>query len=280
MSRLLVIPLLFASLVSGGCLYTAKRGEQLEAELRKQRELLAQLDAQINQQRETLEAENREATDKIAELREVIREATEIVTRNSADVGADVEVIKARLATIDGLLAELEHGLETQAASSNERHAQLEAQLRSYAIRAGVEIELTDAEVPAGADPHFTEAERAYDAAEYGLARALFRAFIVRYPRDARLEEARYLLGDAYLRDGKPQNALGAFQEIVRNHRGGKRMADTLWGMAEAFAQLGSCADAKAALEALVAGHPSSTHVADAKAELKNISQGKGRCQR
>jgi TolA-binding protein len=275
----LFLTLLLAAL-AGGCLYTQSRGEQLEAELRRQREMIAALDTQINQQRESLEVENREAAAKVGELREVIREATEIVTRNSADVGADVEVLKARLAQVEGLVEELKHHLETANATAAERNAQLEVQIRNVAIRAGVEIDLSDAEVPRGADAHFTEAKRAYDATELGMARALLRAFIVRYPRDGRIEEVRYLLADAYLRDGRPQNALGAFQEIVRHHRNGKRMADTLAGMAEAFSQLGSCPDARAALEALVAGHPQSPQVPAAKAELKQIGLGKGRCQR
>jgi TolA-binding protein len=278
MNRLL--PLLLVLVFGSGCLYTQARGERVESELRQQRELITALDAQINLQRESLETENREATAKIGELREVIREATEIVTRNSADVGADVEILKARLAQVEGLLEELKHHVETAGATSAERDAQLEAQIRNVAIRAGVEVDLSDAEVPQGADAHFTEAKRAYDASELGMARALLRAFIVRYPRDSRLEEVRYLLGDAYLRDGRPQNALGAFQDIVRHHRNGKRMADTLAAMAEAFSQLGSCVDARAALEALVAGHPRSPHVAAAKAEIKAIGQGKGRCQR
>jgi TolA-binding protein len=271
---------LMVSVLFCGCLYTQARGEQLEAELRRQREMLAALDTQINQQRELLEAENREAAARVGELREVIREATEIVTRNSADVGADVEILKGRLAQVDGLLEELKHLLETASATAAERNAQLESQIRNVAIRAGVEIDLSDAEVPRGADAHFTEAKRAYDATELGMARALLRAFIVRYPRDARIEEVRYLLADAYLRDGRPQNALGAFQDVVRLHRNGKRIADTLAGMAEAFSQLGSCPDARAALEALVAGHPQSPHVPAAKAELKQIGLGKGRCQR
>jgi TolA-binding protein len=275
-----VLPSLLIATFASGCLYTQARGEAVEAELRKQRETITTLDAQINQQRETLEAENREAAAKVGELREVIREATEIVTRNSADVGADVEILKARLAQVEGLLEELKHQLETSTAASAETRAQLEAQIRNVAIRAGVEIELSDAEVPQGADAHFTEAKRTYDAGDLGFARALLRAFITRYPRDVRLEDVRFLLADAYLRDGRPQNALGAFQDIVRHHRSGKRMADTLAGMAQAFSELGSCPDAKAALEALVAGHPRSPHVPAAKAELKAIGQGKGRCQR
>lgn len=278
MSRI-ALPLLLAAFASG-CLYTRARGERMETELRNQRESISALDAQINEQREALESENREASEKVAELREVIREATEIVTRNSADVGADVEVLKGKLAQIEGRLAELQHELETSTTASTEKQAELEAKLRDVAIRAGVEIELNDAEVPEGADAHFTEAKRAYDGGERGLARALLRAFIVRYPRDSRLEEVRYLLGRAFLEDGRPRNALGAFQDIVRHHRNGKRMADTLAGMAEAFSELGSCPDAKAALEALVAGHPRSDQVPAAKAELKAISQGKGRCHR
>ena len=278
MHRLFLFPLLLT--FASGCLYTQARGEAVETELRKQRETIAALDAQINAQREDLEAENREAASKVGELREVIREATEIVTRNSADVGADVEILKARLAQAEGTLEELRHHLETASERAASKDAQLEAEIRSVAIRAGVDIELSDAEVPVDANAHFVEAKRAYDAAELGLARALLRAFITRHPRDARLEEARFLLADAFLRDGRPQNALGAFQEIVRHHRGGKRMPDTLAGMAQAFAEIGSCPDAKAALEALVSGHPRSTHVPAAKAEIKAIGQGKGRCHR
>lgn len=269
-----------AVLLFSGCLYTQARGELVEAELRKHQERIRELETQVMHQREELAAENRSASEKVAELREVIQEATDIVTRNSADVGADVEALKARLASVDGLLEELRHHLETHQVTSKERMDALEASLRQFAIRAGVAIELADHELPPDPKAHLDEAVRASEAGEHGMAQALLRAFLVRYPADARLEEARYLLGESYLKSDKPQQALGAFQEIIRHHRDGARMADTLFLMAEAFSVLGSCNDAKAALEALVRTHSRSPHVAAANAELKAIGQGKGRCQR
>jgi len=267
-------------LVLSGCLYTQARGELVEAELRKHQERIRELEVQVVNQREELAAENRSASDKIAELRDVIREATEIVTRNSADVGADVEALKTRLAAVDGVLDELRHHLETHEQASKERMDALEASLRQFAIRAGVAIELSESELPADPASHLDAAKRASESGEHGMAQALYRAFIVRYPEDQRIEEARYLLGESYLKSEKPQQALGAFQEIIRHHRSGKRMPDTLFLMAEAFSQLGSCTDAKAALDALVRNHPRSPHVNAANTELRAISQGKGRCQR
>lgn len=269
-----------AILALSGCLYTQARGELVEAELRRHQERIRGLETQLTLQSEELASENRSAAEKVAELREVIREATDIVTRNSADVGADVEALTARLASMDGLLEELKHHLETHQSASKERMDALEASLRQFAIRAGVAIELADHEIPPDAESHLAEAKRASASGEHGMAQALLRAFLVRYPADARLEEARYLLGESYLKSDKPQQALGAFQEIIRHHRDGAKMADTLYLMADAFSQLGSCADAKAALEALVRSHADSPHISAANAELRAISQDKGRCQR
>lgn len=269
-----------ALLLFSGCLYTQARGELVEAELRKHQERIRELETQVAHQREELVAENRTASEKVAELREVIQEATEIVTRNSADVGADVEVLKSQLVTFEGILAELKHQLETAEAQAKQRIDSLEVRLRQFAIRAGLAVELEEHELPPDPAAHLEAAKKASEAEEHGMAQALHRAFLVRYPSDSRLEEVRYLLGESYLASGKPQQALGAFQDILRHHRSGTKMAETLYLMGEAFSQLGSCTDAKAALEALVRNHPRSSHVAAANAELRAISQGSGRCQR
>ena len=61
---------------------------------------------------ETFRADVENAHSKVAEIEDVLARATELLTRNSADTGALVEALAARIAAQDGLIDELRHELE------------------------------------------------------------------------------------------------------------------------------------------------------------------------
>src|SRR5690348_16258786 len=74
---------LLVALALSGCL-TTSAGDEIRSTARAQEERIASLEQGSVQNREELDA-------KVRELEDVIERATQVVTRNSADAGAQVE---------------------------------------------------------------------------------------------------------------------------------------------------------------------------------------------
>jgi TolA-binding protein len=126
-----------------------------------------------------------------------VRHASEVTVQTSADTGAQVEALAQQIAMQEGTIAELQHELQRMQEELTEQQTDYEGRMKKLARRAGVDMPLDDAEVPAGADENFHAAQTAYEAREYSTARALFRAFIQRHHEDARADDAQYVVGQS-----------------------------------------------------------------------------------
>src|SRR4051812_10854144 len=94
------------AVIASGCLMTSADRTKLETENKARDQRLERLEAQSQKTRDEVDA-------KLAELQKVIDQATQVLTRGSADVGAQVEQLRAQLATIEGLTAELKYKVDS-----------------------------------------------------------------------------------------------------------------------------------------------------------------------
>ena len=97
---------------------------------------------------------------------------------------------------------------------------------------------------------------------DYPQARKLLTRYLEKHPSGQRAAEARYLLGLGYMKEGKPATALGAYRVILLEHTTSNLVIPTLFDMALAFRELGSCDDALAALNALLQRSPENVPMA------------------
>jgi TolA-binding protein len=236
-----------------------------------------QADIQANEKRiEELEA-NLEAKRK--ELEEALEEASRILRRNSADQGLQIEEIIDRLADMEGEIAELRmksSGLSQEQIAKNE---ELQRQLAEVARAAGMDVPIESSEIPDGKREHYDAALKAYRINDHSYARALLRAYIERYPKDSKADDAQYMVGSSYLQQRQPAAALGEFRKVISTYRDGDAIDDTLYDMARAFLQVKSCNDAEAALKALLRNHKRSPLVPKAKKKLREVrAMGPAEC--
>jgi len=96
---------------------------------------------------------------------------------------------------------------------------------------------------------------------------------VERYPKDAHADNAQYMIGSSYLKQGQAAAALGEFQKIVSTYRNGDAIDETLYDMAQAFLEVRSCNDAGTALKALLKNHKKSPLVPKAKKELRKVRE-------
>jgi len=254
--------LVAASAGLSACWTSAADGEALRRRVR-------ELEQGQESQREELQAEISNAQTKVAELEEVLDRATKVVTRASADTGAQVEQLQEQLMAVEGQLAELRNELQQR---SEERDA-LQQRLDQIARRVGIDMAVDESEIPAGADEHWAAAEQAFQGEEFSRARALYRAFIERHGADERVDNALYRIGASYLAEERPATALGELRRVVSDHPEGDVADDALLGMARAFFALHSCSDARTTANAMIRAHRRSPLLDDARALLREIQR-------
>ena len=267
----LALTLVTASAGLSAC-WSAADGESLQRRVR-------ELEQGQQTQREELSNEVATAQTKVAQLEDVLDRATKLVTRNSADTGAQVEELQQQVMALEGQLAELRNELQRRQSQDEEQRAALQAQLQKISRAAGVDMAIDESEIPADLEAHWTAAERAFTQHEYSRARALYRAFIERHREDARVDDAQYRIGASYLEENRPATALGELQRVIQEHRDGDAADDALLGMGRAFYALHACTDARTTLQALQRAHPRSPLLNDARTLLREIQRApRGYC--
>lgn len=233
-----------------------------------------QSDIAANQQR--LDSLERDLEAKRKELEEALAEASRVLRRNSADQGLQIEQIQRRLDTIEGEIAELRNESTGSSQAQMQRSLELERQLSEVARAAGMDVPLESSEVPQSKSAHWDALSKAYRINKLSYARALARVYVERYAKDDRADDAQYIIGSTYLKQGQPAAALGEFQKVLSAYRKGDAIDETLYEMGQAFLKVRSCNDAATALKALLKNHKQSPLAAEAKQELRKI-RGLGR---
>ena len=225
------------------------------------------------QQREDLRSEIENAQTKVTELEDVLDRATKVVTRASADTGAQVEQLQQQVMALEGQLAELRNEVQRQQAQLSEQQQENERQLKKLARHVGLDQSVDESEIPASADEHWAAAQQASEQNQHSRARTLYRLFAQRHASDERIDDAQYQIGMSYLREGRPATALGELRAVIADHPRGDVADDALLAMGQAFYDLHACTDARSALEALIRTHPRSELIREARQKLREVQR-------
>ena len=263
-----VLLLAVSSFALTGCFLWTTRGEGNDLE-----ERAAGLDERVA----TLEqaAENQRQ-----EIKARLGKATQVATRNSADLGLEVQRLQEEIGRLEGQNAELRNQISQQQTEIQEERAETQRRLQLLSQKVGLDVELEPSDIPRDREEHYATAYRAFRANEHSRARALFRAYVERYPQDAEVDNATYWIGKTYLAQDRPATALGEFRQVLSEHSEGDAVDETLLDMAEAFYRLNACDDARDALEALVRSQSRSNLVPQARRKLQQIRRApRGYCR-
>ena len=196
-----------------------------------------------------------------------------MLTRGSADVGAQVEQMREQVATPRGRARRAAPQARSCSSSSSWRSApQLDEQLAKIKPRRQGRAR-SERRSPRTSQAHFQAAYDAYQAADYDKARALWKEYVTRYPNDAKAGDAQYWIGATYTQQNKPATALGEYRKVIAEHAKSNAVNVALYGMADAFYRLHACTDAKSALQALIKRKPESALNDRAKKLLKDVEK-------
>lgn len=234
---------------------------------------ISQMKADIAANQKRLDDLERDLEAKRKELEAALAEASLVLRRNSADQGLQIERIQGRLAEMEGQIAELRNETVGATQAQAQRSIELQRRLSDVARAAGMDVPLEPDEIPQSKSAHWEALSKAYRINKYSYARALARAYIERYPKDDHADDAQYIIGSTYLRQGQPAAALGEFQKVLSSYRKGDALDETLFDMSKAFVEVRSCNDAATALKALLKNHKKSPLYEEARREYRKVRE-------
>ena len=214
-------------------------------------EMRLALDKRISEVAAEAHARDNNLEAKLGELAEGLERARALLTRDSADVGAQVQVQQQKMAELEGKIDEMTHNLTDLIEQTARARAELDDRLGKLSKPAGGEVALDPGQIPADKAAHFTAAYDAYKAGDQDKARALFKEYVTRYASDPKAGDAQYWVGATYLVQNKPATALGEYRKVIALYPKSPAVDTALYGMADAFFRLHACTDAKGALDAL-----------------------------
>jgi len=234
---------------------------------------ISQMQADISANQKRLDSLEDDLEVKRKELEEALAEASRVLRRNSADQGLQIEQIRERLAMMEGQIAELRNESSGASQAQAQRSLELQRRLSEVARAAGMDVALDSGEIPEKKSAHWEALSKSYRINKHSYTRALARAYVERYPKDERADNAQYMIGSSSLKQSQAAAALGEFQKVVSTYRKGDAIDETLYDMAQAFLEVRSCNDAGTALKALLKNHKSSPLAPKAKKELRKVRE-------
>ena len=258
--------LLAFTLLTSGCFWvtTKHEGEELRRDLNK-------LDKRV--------AESEEGVgERVAKLQDVLDQATKLLTRNSADLGAEVNTMVQEQAALRGMVSEAQRAVD-------ELVRAIEAREKMAADRmAALEERLARLEQGASRktpDEMYAEGKTAYDRRDYKEAIALFRQLVVAQPGHALADDAQFYRAEAHARLKQAQDAISEFQRVFEKYPRSELADDSLFRAGEISEDLKRCTDARAYFGLMLKKYPRSELASDAKKkerDLKRLARNKRRC--
>lgn len=213
----------------------------------------------VEQLKKRLSSETGRAEASRQELQKVMEQATALLTRNSADVGAQVERVQMQTAKVVGEVEELRQSLE-----------QLSQKLDQLVAKVEVATETSQGAAAAQPQPEdrnevFRIAQQKLAAGDHTEARRLLRLFVSKFADDPRAGMAQRMLGDSYYGEQKFAPAIVEYRKVLETFKTSSAVGDALYKTGMSFYQLKFCADANSFLQQFVKRFPRHADAKNAK---------------
>ncbi|MFW5487533.1 MAG: tol-pal system protein YbgF [Desulfovibrio sp.] len=284
--------LFVAAFALQGCVVSQEDYLALQQQVSDQETTQRQLTQQVAQLNEQLvRSEN--------ELKKSIESSSSPVRSTQANLWAEIEQIKVRLATLQGELdaltikAEKSTGFEDNATVALREMSGTVDAMR-VALESQLALEITplspgDTQVQPSAAPAPAKtsekqvsqpadpAKALYDRAltlfrqrEYGKAQALWADMVREYPKHDYVSNAIFWQGECFYQMKDYARAVLAYQEVIEKYKHSTKYASSLLKQGISFARLGKKKAGKLILEDLIKKFPKSSEAKRAQAVLKN----------
>jgi tol-pal system protein YbgF len=260
--------LMLALTLTSGCFWvtTKSEGEALRADV-------TTLQGQISSKQKSLD-------DQIAQLQKVIDDATKVLKRNNADIGADVEALRADLRTANGLVTAVNNSVNELKIAFDKYRKDNDGRLDALESRVG-QIESGKPSAMSSPDDLWKLGTQAFDAARYNDAIDIFKRLVQTFPTHPRAPDAQYFRGQSYTNMKDWDHAIGAYQQLVEKYPDSSLADDGLYFAAKAATELKNCTEARTYLGVIKSKYPKSNVLRQADEldkQIKKSVKDKSRC--
>lgn len=214
-----------------------------------QKDVAAQ-SAQIAEDRKVMTAQQQQIVKLQADV-VATQQRLDNALRANADTGVDLVSEKQRLNALAGRIDEVDHGLGDVKRDVGTSRAEVDQRLDE--LKRAIDAQANKpppVAIPPDKAAHFASIEAARTGKDSNLERTLGREYVNRYPADDKTDDVLFYLGDAELADNHPAAALGDFNRVLKSHPKSNVLAETLFGMGQAYLALHDCENAKLAFQA------------------------------
>ncbi|MBW2732590.1 MAG: tetratricopeptide repeat protein [Deltaproteobacteria bacterium] len=235
-SALFALGLLFV-LSSAGCM-TSGEGDALRKDLMQLQKSLSKTQVSAEKQ--------------LQKLQEVMEQATALLTRNNADVGAQVDRLQRDVAKVTGATEENTKALQDLSKRFADFQAKVDVKLENLSSGAP---QKKQPPVPEDKNKLFGLAQGRINAGKHQEGRRLLRHFVARFEKDARVPNAWLQLGNSYYAQGKFANAIQEYRKVIEKYKRSKVVPEALYKIGMSFYQLKYCSDARVFFSELTRRH-------------------------
>lgn len=260
MNRIFTISMCAMSFALSGCV-PVWTGSAMQDDIDQLKQQQAMTNASLGEKQQELSTMVDSARADVAELKGVLQEATDLLRRNNADFGLEIDALRQEVQRLTGKIEESDFKLQK---------IQQDLQL----FKEDVEIRFSDgggAALPEDANELFKFAADKYEAKDYRLARKGFESFVAKYPRDKRVADAYFFVGECYAAQSQWVSAALEYQKVLQNYERSPRAGDAAFRTGEAFARMGRCKEAKLFFDTVVKDYSSSKFAGQARERLKTM---------
>jgi tol-pal system protein YbgF len=218
--------------------------------------------------------------EQIAALKQATEDATKVLKRNNADIGADVDQLRADIRTANGLVTAINNSINELKIAFDKYRKDNDARMDSLEVRVA-QIESGKPTANSSPEDLWKLGSEAFNAARYNDALDIFKRLVQTYPTHAKAADAQYFRGQSYSNMKDWDHAIGAYQQLVEKYPDSQLADDGLYFAAVAAQNLKNCTEARTYLGLIKTKYPKSNvlkQANDLDAAIKKDLKNKAKC--
>jgi tol-pal system protein YbgF len=234
----------------------------------------------VNSLQGRLDVKQKQLDDQIAQLKSATDDATKILKRNNADIGADVDQLRADVRTANGLVSAINNNINDLKNSFDKFKKDQETRMEALETRVA-QIESGKPSANSSPDDLWRLGSQAFEAQRYNDAQDIFKRLVQTYPTHAKAADAQYFRGQCYTNMKDYDHAIGAYQQLVEKYPDSSLADDGLYFASLAAQELKNCTEARTYLGLIKSKYPKSNvlkQANDLDATIKKDLKNKTKC--
>jgi len=227
-----------------------------------------------------LDTKEKALDEQVNELHKVLEDATKVLKRNSADIGADVDQLRADIRTANGLTTTINNSINELKTAFDKYRKDNDARLDSLEQRVA-QIESGKPSANSSPEELWKLGSAAFEAGRYNDAIEIFKRLTQAYPTHDRADDALYFRGQSYTNLKDWDHAIGVYQQLYEKYPDSSLADDGLYFAALAAQQLKNCTEARTYLGLIQQKYPKSNVIKQSKeldATIKKDLKNKAKC--